>query len=239
MDLTCSCDKRNCSLSVLRKWNHLHSNNCNSSTLFTFQRVHLLSNSQTLELASIENLLNSIMMVTSSTLLGISMLRFSFQGMSKWIYGSRSSAVISCTRRFLTDSEYHKVADESLETLLIDLEQYFDELQTPEVDISYSVWIPFHQLFGLCSKVSWLWVSDPEGLMSLTSKLQINRSGFHHLSGALVVVYLIEFNVVLCSGPFRYDYEKGEWIYHRDLHNMKTKISDELISMYKKEPKLH
>jgi frataxin-like iron-binding protein CyaY len=42
----------------------------------------------------------------------------------------------------------------------------------------------------------------------------------------------------LCSGPFRYDYSRGRWIYNRDGRDLQRQIHDELKQLLGEAPSL-
>jgi len=42
---------------------------------------------------------------------------------------------------------------------------------------------------------------------------------------------IVNVALISCSGPFRYDYSGGNWVYHRDGHKMHEKLEKELKAL--------
>ncbi|GAB4816946.1 hypothetical protein N2152v2_003992 [Parachlorella kessleri] len=98
----------------------------------------------------------------------------------------------------LAEGEYHKLADHTLEGLQERIEAYVEDLDI-EGDVEYS-----------------------QGVMTI-------RLGSH---GTYVINKQTPNRQIWMSspvsGPVRYDYIGGQWVYHRDGHSLLGRLKEEL-----------
>ncbi|KAL4421105.1 hypothetical protein ABPG77_009632 [Micractinium sp. CCAP 211/92] len=99
----------------------------------------------------------------------------------------------------MPEDKYHKLVDETLDDLLERLEYFLEELDIVDGDVEYSQGVLTLRLGDLGTYV--------------INKQTPNRQIW--MSSPL-------------SGPVRYDWGPGKWVYHRDGHDMHTRLEQEL-----------
>jgi frataxin len=102
----------------------------------------------------------------------------------------------------LAENQFHKLADSTLDTIFDTIEQYIDaiDLDNDDTDIEYSQGVLSVKLGG--------------GLGTyVINKQTPNRQIW--MSSPV-------------SGPVRYDYYKGNWVYSRDGHKLHERLEKEL-----------
>lgn len=110
----------------------------------------------------------------------------------------------------IPEAQYHQLADHTLEDLLDRLEVYLEGLDLDEADIEYSQGVLTMKLGRLGTYV----------LNKQTPNRQIWMSS-------------------PVSGPVRYDFYKGSWMYHRDGHRMHERLERELEALTGSAPDLN
>lgn len=99
----------------------------------------------------------------------------------------------------MPEIQYHQLADHALEDLLERIEEFLEVVDVDDSDIEYSQGVLTIRLGKLGTYV----------INKQTPNRQIWMSS-------------------PISGPVRYDYEKGMWVYHRDGHKMHERLENEL-----------
>ena len=102
----------------------------------------------------------------------------------------------------MTELAFHKIADITLDDVSERVEEYIDNLDLDDTDIEYSQGVLTVKLGGLGTYV----------INKQTPNKQIWMSS-------------------PVSGPVRYDYYKGSWIYKRDGHKFHERLENELKSL--------
>jgi frataxin len=113
--------------------------------------------------------------------------------------GTHCFASTSEERESMSELEYHKKSDHTLETLFEAFEELLDGIDLEESDIELSQGVLTLKLGDLGTYV--------------INKQTPNRQIW--MSSPL-------------SGPVRYDFEKGSWVYLRDGHHLHRRLQDEL-----------
>jgi frataxin len=99
----------------------------------------------------------------------------------------------------MPEIQYHQLADHALEDLLERIEEFLEVVDVDDSDIEFSQGVLTIRLGKLGTYV----------INKQTPNRQIWMSS-------------------PISGPVRYDYEKGAWVYHRDGHKMHERLENEM-----------
>lgn len=102
----------------------------------------------------------------------------------------------------ITDATYHEIADRTLENMVEIMEAWLEEVDLDDGDVELSQGVLTLKLGELGTYV----------INKQTPNKQIWMSS-------------------PISGPVRYDWDRGAWIYHRDGHAMHSRIEKELEEM--------
>lgn len=154
--------------------------------------------------------------VASLTTLGQQQgFRSNRQHCQQWA-ASLSTTPYSCSEEDLrivqaeiTENEYHKLADETLDFLQEKLEVFVEDMDIDGGDVEHAqgvltVKLGSHGTYVINKQTPnrQIWLSSP------------------------------------LTGPFRYDYHEGSWVYHRDGRELLSQLQQELKQLLGSEPDL-